>query len=102
MSESVSLSRRWALKLLAGAPMLPLASTLAGLPLLSEAASPRRPSRPGAAASYRFNAMAAPSLANPAQMATTYVASTLTKRAGRHHASAQDSEPTTSARLISR
>ena len=50
MSDSVSLSRRRALQLLSGMPMLPLAS----------------------------------SLANPAQMAETYVASTLTKGVGRH------------------
>jgi len=79
MSESVSLSRRRALQLLSGVPMLPLASSLAGLPLIAEA----RPMT-GAAVRYQFNAMPAPSLANPAQMAETYVASTLTKSIGRH------------------
>jgi uncharacterized protein len=59
--------------------MLPLASSLAGLPLLAEA----RPMM-GAAVRYQFNAMPAPSLANPSQMAETYVASTLTKSIGRH------------------
>jgi len=59
--------------------MLPLASSLAGLPLLAEA----RPMM-GAAVRYQFNAMSAPSLANPSQMAETYVASTLTKSIGRH------------------
>ncbi len=38
----------------------------------------------GAAVRYQFNAMSAPSLANPSQMAETYVASTLTKSIGRH------------------
>jgi len=59
--------------------MLPLASSLAGLPLLAEA----RPMM-GAAVRYQFNAMSAPSLANPSQMAEPYVASTLTKSIGRH------------------
>lgn len=79
MSEPVSHSRRRALQLLSGVPMLPLASSLAGLPLLAEA----RPMM-GAAVRYQFNAMSAPSLANPSQMAETYVASTLTKSIGRH------------------
>ncbi|MBC2731038.1 alkaline phosphatase PhoX [Thiobacillus sp.] len=79
MSEPVSHSRRRALQLLSGVPMLPLASSLAGLPLLAEA----RPMM-GAAVRYQFNAMPAPSLANPSQMAETYVASTLTKSIGRH------------------
>lgn len=78
MSDSVSLSRRRALQLLSGMPMLPLASSLAGLPLIAEAGPMGMPVR------YRFGAMAAPSLANPAQMAETYVASTLTKGVGRH------------------
>ncbi len=79
MSEPVSHSRRRALQLLSGVPMLPLASSLAGLPLFAEA----RPMM-GAAVRYQFGAMPAPSLANPAQMAETYVASTLTKSIGRH------------------
>jgi secreted PhoX family phosphatase len=79
MSEPVSPSRRHALKLLSGVPMLPLATSLAGLPLFAEA----RPMM-GAAVRYQFGAMPAPSLANPAQMAETYVASTLTKSIGRH------------------
>ncbi|MEJ2059893.1 MAG: DUF839 domain-containing protein [Gammaproteobacteria bacterium] len=92
-SDSVSFSRRRALKMLAGAPMLPLATTLTGLPLLAEAAPFGRhhggwfdrPFRHGVPISYSFGSMAAPSLADPAQMATTYVASTLTKRIGKHH-----------------
>ncbi len=94
MSDSVSFARRRALKLLASAPMLPLASSsLAGIPLLAEPAPFGRPEdgllgrsvRPGMPVSYSFSSMAAPSLADAAQMATTYVASTLTKRVGRHH-----------------
>jgi secreted PhoX family phosphatase len=79
MSEPVSHSRRRALQLLSGLPMLPLASSLAGLSFVAEA----RPMH-GAAVRYQFGAMSAPSLANPAQMAETYVASTLTKSIGRH------------------
>ncbi|MBT9568359.1 MAG: DUF839 domain-containing protein [Thiobacillus sp.] len=79
MSEPVSPSRRRALQLLFSLPMLPLASSLAGLPLVADA----RPMK-GVGARYRFGAMPAPSLANPAQMAETYVASTLTKSIGRH------------------
>lgn len=78
MSNEVSLSRRRVLQLLAGAPMLPLASSLvASLPFLAEAAVPKLPALKGV--KYSFGSMAAPSLANPAQMATTYVASTMTK-----------------------
>ncbi len=76
MSEAVSLSRRRTLKVLSGLPMLPLAASLAGLPLEAFAA-PR-----GAPARFKFGSMAAPSLADPAQMATTYVASTLTRTVG--------------------
>src|SRR5512139_225518 len=78
MSDTVSLSRRRALQLLSGMPMLPLASSLAGLPLVAEAMPMGWPVR------YQFGAMPAPSLAVPAQMAETYVASTLTKSIGRH------------------
>lgn len=78
MSEPVSLARRRALRLLSGAPMLPLAASLSALPLVAEAVPFPPPVR------YRFGAMAAPSLAEPAAMATTYVASTLTKTIGGH------------------
>ena len=78
MSESVSLSRRRALQMLSGMPMLPLASSLAGLPLVAEAMPTGWPVR------YQFGAMPAPSLADPTKMAETYVASTLTKSIGRH------------------
>ena len=70
MSTSTDLSRRRALQLFAGAPMLPLASSMAAIwPVGAEAAPVRL--------EYTFGSMAAPSLDNPAQMATTYVASTL-------------------------
>jgi len=94
MSESVSHSRRRALKLLASAPVLPIATSLAGLPLLADAADRRHHDRHGhggwrdhgrSPVSYSFGAMAAPTLADPSQMATTYVASTLTRHIGRHH-----------------
>ncbi len=75
MSEQVSASRRRTLQLLSSLPMLPLASSLSAFSLDAEAHA-------GWPISYRFGSMAAPSLANPAQMATTYVASTLTKRVG--------------------
>jgi secreted PhoX family phosphatase len=77
MPEPVSLTRRRTLQLLSGLPMLPLAPMLAGLPLVAEARPDGKPVR------YKFGAMAAPSLANPAQMAETYVASTLTTGSGR-------------------
>jgi len=83
MSDSVSLSRRKVLEMFASVPMLPLASSLAGLPLLTEAAEGELSSLKGTPFSCSFGSMAAPSLADPAQMATTYVASTLTKRIGR-------------------
>ncbi|MBI1424709.1 MAG: DUF839 domain-containing protein [Gammaproteobacteria bacterium] len=93
MSDSISFSRRRALKMLAQAPMLPLASTLAGLPVLAQAGSfadhkggLHKPTfGHGVPASYSFGAMAAPSLADPEKMAMTYVASTLTKHFGKHH-----------------
>jgi len=61
-------SRRQALQLLAGMPMLPLAAPLAGDALAAGGTRVR---------SARFTAMAAPGLANPAQMATTTVGSGL-------------------------
>ena len=79
MSETVSVSRRHTLKLLSGVPMLPLASSLAGMSFIAEAKAHGLP------ASFDFSSMAAPSLADPAQMATTYVDSTLTTNFGAHH-----------------
>lgn len=83
MSDSVSLSRRKVLEMFASVPMLPLASSLAGLSLSTEAAEDAWSGWKGKRISYSFGAMAAPSLDDPAQMATTYVASTLTKRNGK-------------------
>ena len=77
MSESQNLSRRRALQWFAGAPLLPLASSMAGLTFSTPAAADAR-------YSYTFGSMSAPTLANPAQMATTYVASTLTRGNGGH------------------
>ncbi|RYX98185.1 MAG: DUF839 domain-containing protein [Comamonadaceae bacterium] len=68
-------SRRSALKLLATAPMLPLGA-FASTALLSACAT--GPARAFAGCS--FTSMAAPTLANPAAMATTTVASSLTVR----------------------
>ncbi|MGE5147357.1 MAG: PhoX family protein [Candidatus Eiseniibacteriota bacterium] len=80
MSKPVSMPRRNALKLLSGAPMLPLASSLASVSFVTEANAYGPPTH------FEFGAMAAPTLADPAQMATTYVASTLTRKAGWHSA----------------
>ncbi|MFO1392277.1 MAG: hypothetical protein U1F09_00755 [Steroidobacteraceae bacterium] len=84
MSQPASLTRRSVLKALGATPVLPIAASFAG-------ELPAANGRHGASAAnryvtYEFGAMAAPSLAEPAQMATTYVASTVTKRYGRNHA----------------
>ncbi|MEO8123093.1 MAG: alkaline phosphatase, partial [Burkholderiales bacterium] len=73
MTLSASLSRRRALQIVAVAPVLPLASSLAAWPFCAEATG-----RSGA--TYEFNAMPAPSLLDPAQMATTYVNSSLSEK----------------------
>jgi hypothetical protein len=72
MRTTISTSRRRALQLLTALPTLPLASSLAGLPLAALAKDVER----GTGVTYRFGAMEAPSLANPLEMATTQVAST--------------------------
>ncbi|MFC5523564.1 PhoX family protein [Polaromonas jejuensis] len=69
-------SRRTALKLLASTPMLPLGA-LASSSLLSGCATGTGPAATGSYLSSSFTSMAAPSLANPAAMATTTVASSL-------------------------
>ncbi len=81
MSFPIQSSRRHVLKLLAGAPMLPLGA-LATSSLLAGCAAGGKPAGPAlansASADYlssSFTSMAAPSLANPAAMATTSVAS---------------------------
>jgi hypothetical protein len=73
MSDAPILSRRRVLQLAAGAPMLPIASSLTGLVFTQEAAAHGH-----SWLTYSFGSMAAPNLANPAQMATTYVDSTVT------------------------
>jgi uncharacterized protein len=74
MPDSVNLSRRRALQLFAGVPMLPLgASAVSSLFALGSGGAVA-----AQAASVSFSSMAAPSLADPAAMATTTVGSTLT------------------------
>lgn len=75
MFDSTNASRRQALKFLAGVPMLPL-GTSAATSLL--ALGTARAAAPAGFASATFSSMAAPSLADPAAMATTTVGSELT------------------------
>ena len=82
MAEQLDLSRRKALKLLVGAPMLPLGG-LASSALLAgcggnDLASTPPPQPVANFTSASFSAMAAPTLADPAAMAKTSVGSTLT------------------------
>lgn len=77
MTDSLDLNRRNLLKFLSGAPLLPLAGGSATAALLSacgggDTAAPAR-----TLMSMSFSGMAAPSLADPAKMATTTVASSL-------------------------
>ena len=84
MSQPASLTRRSVLKALGTTPVLPIAASFADSPFAGN-----NYAGPGTAnrfVTYEFGSMAAPSLADPAQMATTYVASTLTKRYGRNRA----------------
>ena len=80
MKPVATLSRRRALQFFAGAPMLPLSTTFAGSFLLAgcgggdEAVAAPVASYSGV----RFSSMPAPTLANPAAMATTTVGSTMT------------------------
>ena len=87
MKPVAVLSRRRALQLFAGAPMLPLSSTFAGSLLLAGcgggddviAAPGTPPVTPAASYSgVSFSSMPAPTLANPAAMATTSVGSVMT------------------------
>ncbi|MBK5207076.1 MAG: DUF839 domain-containing protein [Polaromonas sp.] len=79
MKPAVNASRRRALRFLAGAPMLPLSSTLAGTSLLlagvgaDAVAAPLSASLSGVS----FSSMPAPTLANPAAMAATTVGSVM-------------------------
>lgn len=81
MAEQLDLSRRKALKILTGVPMLPLGG-LATASILSacgggdDLATPVKPVANFVSAA--FSAMAAPTLADPAAMAKTTVGSTLT------------------------
>src|SRR5471030_145880 len=79
MQEQPNVSRRKALKLLVGAPMLPLGAF--SVSTLLSGCGGDSATAPATAASFKsasFASMAAPSLANPAAMATTTVGSTLT------------------------
>ncbi|MEG8118411.1 alkaline phosphatase, partial [Xanthomonas hortorum pv. gardneri] len=83
MSASPDPARRRLMQLLASVPMLPLGSaSAAALQQLGGAALAARPLRPSEnptqLVSATFHGMPAPSLANPAAMATTTVGSALT------------------------
>ncbi len=73
-SQPATYSRRDALRFITAAPMLPLGA-FASSAVLSGCATTAGPS--GSFASASFTSMAAPTLANPAAMATTTVASSL-------------------------
>ncbi len=82
MAEPLDFSRRKALKLIVGAPMLPLGG-LATASMLTACGGSDGLAAASAApvanfSSAAFTSMPAPSLANPAQMATTTVGSSLT------------------------
>src|SRR5476649_674328 len=79
MQEQPNVSRRKALKLLVGAPMLPLGAF--SVSTLLAGCGGDSMSAPATSASFKsasFASMAAPSLADTAAMATTTVGSTLT------------------------
>ncbi|MBC8636251.1 DUF839 domain-containing protein [Caballeronia sp. EK] len=86
MAQRLDLSRRKALKILAGAPMLPLGGAATASLLAtacggsdSNAATPATAPAPTAAfTTATFTGMAAPTLADPSAMAKTTVASTMT------------------------
>lgn len=79
MPSSVMNSRRRLLQFFAGAPMLPLASSLSGAGfLLSGCATTAGQHASDAAIGVSFSSMPAPTLANPAAMASTQVGSTMT------------------------
>ena len=71
MNHSVDSSRRNLLKFIAGTPLLPLAGGLAGMVSSSVFAADLK------ASSVRFVPMDAPTLSNPAEMATTTVKSSM-------------------------
>lgn len=74
MTRAIDTSRRDALKVIAGAPLLPLATSLAGGATFLFST---QPAAAAAAASATFVSMPAPSLTNAAAMATTTVGSTM-------------------------
>jgi hypothetical protein len=78
-NETIDTTRRRALRLLGGAPMLPLATFAGGMSLSLSACGGGDDDETPAAhyVAAAFQGMAAPSLAAPAAMATTTVASTL-------------------------
>jgi secreted PhoX family phosphatase len=86
MSQAPNVSRRQLLQFLSGAPLLPLGSASAAAALLSACGGgdddvvtpPPVVTPPATFKSASFSSMAAPSLANPAEMATISVGSTLT------------------------
>ena len=75
MNPTPTLTRRNVLHFLAGVPMLPLASSLAGCGVLTACGGG---SDAATLASVNFSSMAAPALASAAAMATTSVGSTMT------------------------
>ena len=77
MTESPDPSRRRLVQLLAGAPLLPLATGSLAATLLSACAANEAATAAPKLLSVTFTGMAAPTLADPAQMATTTVASSL-------------------------
>jgi secreted PhoX family phosphatase len=88
MSQAPNVSRRQLLQFLSGAPLLPLGSASAAAALLSACGGgdddavvvtpPPTVTPPATFKSASFSSMAAPTLANPAEMATISVGSTLT------------------------
>lgn len=77
MKPFAETSRRRVLQLLAGMPMLPLASSLTGTSLFLAGGGAAVAATAATLKSVKFSAMAAPTLANAAAMATTSVGSTL-------------------------
>jgi secreted PhoX family phosphatase len=75
MNPTPTLSRRNVLQFLAGAPLLPLASSLVGGSVLAACGGGNDAAT---LSSVNFSSMAAPTLASPAAMATTSVGSTMT------------------------
>ena len=77
MTESLDPSRRRLVQLLAGAPLLPLASGSLAATLLTACGGSDAAAPAPKLMAVTFSGMAAPTLADPARMATTTVASSL-------------------------